>query len=111
MAVTVDEKRTCTTCRELAGLLTGRGVGFDRVEFPVEGPTEPHVREPSVRAAPGPPDALRMREPKARDLVVAAAGAVIAAVVEGSVLLHRPVVVNGDRAGLARPPERVLGIL
>jgi arsenate reductase-like glutaredoxin family protein len=68
MAVTVYEKRTCTTCRRLHELLTERGIDFDTVQYHVEGLTEPE-------------------------------------------LLQRPIVVNGERAVLARPVERVLEIL
>ena len=53
-----------------------------------------------------------MREEGAAEL--AAAGdedAIVAAMVERPQLLQRPIVVNGDRAVLARPIERVLEIL
>jgi arsenate reductase len=53
-----------------------------------------------------------MREAGAGEL--AAAGdeeAIVAAMVARPELLQRPIVVNGDRAVLARPVERVLEIL
>ena len=34
--LTVYEKRTCTTCRNLARLLDERGIGYDRVDYHVE---------------------------------------------------------------------------
>jgi arsenate reductase len=37
--------------------------------------------------------------------------AIVAAIVERPALMQRPVVVNGERAVLARPIERVLEIL
>lgn len=112
MAITVYEKRACTTCRKLAELLTERGVDFERVEYHVEGLTEPELRELLAKAGIPASAALRMREEDAAEL--AAAGdedAIVAAMVARPQLLQRPLVVNGDRAVLARPIERVLEIL
>jgi arsenate reductase (glutaredoxin) len=112
MAVTVYEKRTCTTCRRLAELLHERGVDFERVEYHVEPLTEEEIRALLSKAGLRPSEALRMREPGADEL--AAAGdedAILAAMAERPALLQRPIVVNGERAVLARPVERVLEIL
>ena len=112
MAVTVYEKRTCTTCRKLHDLLTERGVDFDTVEYHVEGLTEPEIRGLLAKAGIPARAALRMREEGAAEL--AAAGdedAIVAAMAARPDLLQRPIVVNGDRAVLARPVERVLEIL
>lgn len=112
MAITVYEKRTCTTCRKLAALLSERGIDFDAVEYHVEGLTEPQIRELLAKAGMSASAALRMREEGAAEL--AAAGdedAIVAAMARRPALLQRPIVVNGDRAVLARPVERVLEIL
>jgi len=111
MAIVVYEKRTCTTCRKLAALLTEQGVDFETVEYHVEGLTSDELR--SLVAKTGVPvrELLRMRENGARDLASADDEAVIAAMAERPELLQRPIVRNGDRAVLARPVERVLEIL
>jgi arsenate reductase (glutaredoxin) len=112
MAITVYEKRTCTTCRKLHELLTERGIDFDTVEYHVEGLTEPQIRELLAKAGISAGEALRMREEGAAEL--AAAGdedAIVAAMAQRPELLQRPIVVNGGRAVLARPVERVLEIL
>jgi len=112
MAITVYEKRTCTTCRKLAALLTERGVDFDTVAYHVEGLTEPEIRALLAKAGIPASAALRMREEGAAEL--AAAGdedAIVAAMARRPELLQRPIVVNGGRAVLARPVERVLEIL
>lgn len=112
MAITVYEKRACTTCRNLAALLAERGIDFDAVEYHVEGLDEPQIRDLLAKAGISAREALRLREAGAADL--AAAGdedAIVAAMVERPELLQRPIVVNGDRAVLARPVERVLEIL
>ncbi|NLT06691.1 MAG: arsenate reductase [Solirubrobacterales bacterium] len=110
--VAVYEKRTCTTCRKLAQLLAERGIDFDRVEYHVLGLTEDEVRSLVAKTGGSAADLLRMREPGAKEL--AAAGdedAIVAAMAERPELLQRPIVVNGDRAVLARPIERALEIL
>jgi arsenate reductase len=112
MAIVVYEKRTCTTCRKLAALLAERGIDFERVEFHVEGLEEDEIRDLLAKTGVPASDLLRMREEGAREL--AATGdeeAIVAAMAERPELLQRPVVVNGDRAVLARPIERVLEIL
>ncbi|HEV7775037.1 MAG TPA: ArsC/Spx/MgsR family protein [Conexibacter sp.] len=112
MAIIVYEKRACTTCRKLAELLAERGVDFERVEYHVEGLTEPELRALLSKAGIPPSAALRMREEGAAELAAAAdEDAIVAAMVERPQLLQRPIVVNGDRAVLARPIERVLEIL
>ena len=37
--------------------------------------------------------------------------ALVEAMVENPILIERPIVVNGDKVALGRPPENVLGIL
>lgn len=112
MPIAVYEKRTCSTCRTLAALLSERGIDFETVEYHVEGLTEPEIRELLAKAGIPASAALRMREEGAAEL--AAAGdedAIVAAMARRPELLQRPIVVNGDRAVLARPVERVLEIL
>lgn len=112
MSVVVYEKRACTTCRKLAELLAQRGVDFERVEYHVEGLTQDELRSLLAKAGLAAAQALRMREPGAAEL--AATGdedAIVAAMAARPELLQRPFVVNGERAVLARPVERVLEIL
>jgi arsenate reductase (glutaredoxin) len=112
MAIVVYEKRTCTTCKQLHALLTERGIDFDTVEYHVEGLSEPEIRELLAKAGISARQALRMREESAAEL--AASGdedAIVAAMAQRPELLQRPIVVNGERAVLARPIERVNEIL
>jgi arsenate reductase len=114
-ALTVYEKPTCTTCRKLAGLLEERGIPFDSVEYHVLGLTTEQVREIATKTGERPAALLRRREGAYAELGVADFEdddeRVIGAMVDHPELLQRPVVVRGDRAVLARPPERVLELL
>ncbi len=111
MAIVVYEKRTCTTCRKLAALLAERGVDFDTVEYHVEGLTEPEIHDLLGKTGASAADLLRTREDGARELAAADEDTIVAAMAERPELLQRPIVVNGDRAVLARPIERALEIL
>jgi arsenate reductase len=111
VAIVVYEKRTCTTCRNLAELLKQRGVDFEEVEYHVEGLTEHEVRELVAKTGVPAGELLRAREQGASELADASEDEIVAAMVERPELLQRPIVVNGDRAVLARPVERVLEIL
>jgi arsenate reductase (glutaredoxin) len=112
MGIVVYEKRACTTCKQLHELLIARGIDFDTVEYHVEGLTAPEIRELLAKAGISAREALRMREEGAAELAASAEeDAIVAAMVERPQLLQRPIVVNGERAVLARPIERVNEIL
>ena len=113
--LTVYEKPTCTTCRRLVALLEERGVDFERVNYHVEGLTEPQLRALLGKAGAAPRDVLRRKEPLVRELGLddprRSDDDLIKAMVEHPRLVERPIVESGDRAVLARPPEKVLDIL
>ena len=111
----VYEKRTCSTCRRLSELLNERGVDFATVEYHVEGLPEPKLRELLAKAGLRPADVLRRREPLVAELGLDAElpsdDELVRLMAEHPQLVQRPIVEHGDRAVLARPPERVLDLL
>ena len=113
--LTVYEKPTCTTCRKLAALLEERGIEFEWVNYYIDPLLEEKIRDFLRKADARPRDVLRKKEPVYKELGLDSPGVtddeLIAAMVEHPQLLERPVVERGDRAVLARPPERVLEIL
>ena len=66
--ITVDEKRTGSTCRKLSELLGERGIDFERVEYHVEGLPEETLRELLRKGGMRPGDVLRRREPLVAEL-------------------------------------------
>jgi arsenate reductase (glutaredoxin) len=107
----VYEKRTCTTCRNLAVLLEERGIDVNRVDFHVEPLSEDEIRA-LVRMTGRPARELfRASEPVHQELRLGEREVddeeAIALMAEHTELMQRPVVVRGDRAVLARPVERV----
>jgi arsenate reductase len=113
--LTVYEKPTCTTCRRLATLLTERGVDFERVNYHVEPLPADRIRELLGKAGLRPGDVLRTKEPVYASLALAerdlSDDELIELMATHPELLQRPIVERGDRAVLARPPERVLDLL
>jgi arsenate reductase len=113
--LTVYEKPTCTTCRNLAALLEQRGIDFERVNYHVEPLPEAKIRELLRKAGMPARDALRTREPVYAELGLGERDVdedeLIRLMAEHPELLQRPVVERGDRAVLARPVERVLELL
>ena len=106
--LTIYEKPTCSTCRSLFTLLTDRGIDFERVDYTVDPLSASQIQELLAKAGLRPRDVVRMKEPDARQLSLDDDQAVLAALEANPELLQRPIVVRGDRAVLARPPERVL---
>lgn len=113
--LTVYEKPTCTTCRNLVALLEERGIDFERVNYHVYPLTEPELRELIGKTGGPPADVLRRNEPIYEELGLdsreASDDELFALMAEHPQLLQRPVVERGDRAVLGRPIERVLELL
>jgi arsenate reductase len=107
----VYEKPTCTTCRNLFALLTERGVDFERVNYIVDPLSASEISELLGKAGLRPRDVVRMKEAGATELPLEDDEAVLAALEARPELLQRPIVVRGDRAVLARPPEKALELL
>jgi arsenate reductase len=113
--ITVYEKRTCATCRNLFELLTERGVDFDRVDYHVEPLPADRIRELLAKADMRPRDALRTKEPLVAEMDLLREDLpddeLIELMAEHPALLQRPIVERGDRAVLARPIERALELV
>ena len=111
----VYEKRTCTTCKNLALLLQERGIDFDRVDYHVEPLSENEIRELVGKTGRPARELFRAREPVYAELALGEQepddDEAIRLMAEHPQLMQRPVVVRGDRAVLARPVERVLELL
>jgi arsenate reductase len=111
----VYEKRTCTTCKNLALLLQERGIDFDRVDYHVEPLSEDEIRELVGKTGRPARELFRAREPVYAELGLADRepddDEAIRLMAEHPALMQRPVVVRGGRAVLARPVERVLELL
>jgi arsenate reductase len=113
--LTVYEKPTCTTCKNLFVLLTERGIDFERVDYHVDPLPEAKIRELVAKTGGPVHDVVRKREPIYEELGLGEREVSddewFRLMAEHPQLLQRPIVERGDRAVLARPVERVLELL
>ena len=112
--ITVYEKPTCTTCRNLNKLFTANGVDWEKVNYFIEPFTESKLTALLKKTGMRPFDALRRAEP---DFKLAGINKdssdkdVIAAMVKYPSIIQRPIVEVGDKAVLARPIEKALDLV
>jgi arsenate reductase len=112
--ITVYEKPTCTTCRNLTKLFIENGIDWDKVNYFIEPFTEEKLTKLLKKTGMRPFDVLRRAEPDFKGLGITAETsdtAVIAAMVKYPSIIQRPIVEVGSRAVLARPIEKALEIL
>jgi arsenate reductase len=112
---TVFYNAACSKCRRVREILDERGDSYELVEY-LKAPPDREALESIVARLDAAPGALvrrdgRFAELGLREADCATAGKVVTLLLEHPELLERPVVVRGDRAVVARPPERVLELL
>lgn len=105
---------SCSKCRGTRDLLAERGVAADYVRYLDDAPDRAELeRVMGLLGLEDPRQMMRTGEPVYGELGLAGAepDELLAAMVEHPVLIERPIVIRGDRAVIARPPERVLELL
>ena len=113
--IVIYQKPTCTTCRQVYAALKESGVPLDSVDYYLEplskSKLEDLLRKMGIRAR----DLLRTREEIYRSLEIGerqlSDDEIIDLMVKHPDLIQRPIVEKGERAILARPPERLREIL
>ena len=96
------------------GILAERGVEADYFHYLDTPPAEADIRRVmGLLGFDDPRDMARRSESKWKELGLddVSAEEIIAAMVDNPILIERPIVIVGDKAVIARPPERVLEIL
>ena len=105
----------CSKSRQALELLRERGVEPEVVEYLKSPPDEATLTRLLKQLGIAPRDLLRTKEPEYKALGLGDAGlddaALIRAMVRHPKLIERPIVVEGRRAVLGRPPEKVLELL
>jgi len=105
---------SCSNCRGARGILEAQGVPVRIVEYLEERPSRAELeRLMGMLGIADPRAMMREKEPQYAELGLATAGreALLDAMHDHPILLQRPILVRGDRAVIARPPERVRELL
>lgn len=113
--VTIYHNPRCSKSRQALQLLRDRGVEPTIVEYLKQPPSAAQIKRLLVMLKMSPRELMRNKEADYAALDLAnlrlSEEALINAMAEHPQLLERPIVVNGEKAALGRPPERVLEIL
>jgi arsenate reductase len=112
--VTVYFNPQCSKCRTAHSILEERGVDADYVRYLDDTPSRTDLERVMVLLGIDDPRAMmRTGESAYRDLDLAGADrdALLDAMVKHPILIERPIVIRGDRAVIARPPELLLELL
>lgn len=113
--ITVYEKPTCSTCRNLDKILRELGADYEKINYYVEPIGEAKLRDLLAKMKLTPRDVLRSKEAIYKELGLSdgrhSDDEIIKLIVKHPELLQRPIVEKGKRAILARPAETVREIL
>ena len=114
MSVTIYHNPRCSKSRQTLALLEENGVTPDIILY-LENPPSTATLEALIKALKlsSARDMMRTKETTYKELSLADASedALIDAMSEHPILMERPIVVNGDKAAIGRPPENVLAVI
>lgn len=109
--ITIYQKPTCTTCREVYAALRESGVDFRAVDYFVDPIPKEKLRELLAKMGLPASALLRQNEAVFRDLGLAERllpeEKLLDLLVKHPELLQRPIVERGSKAILARPAHRL----
>ena len=104
----------CSNCRTAQGILQERGIDADYVRYLENAPTRDDLEDVLAKLGTDDPRAIiRTKEPVYGELGLDGADRdqLLDAMAANPILIQRPIVIHGDRAVVARPPERLLELL
>jgi arsenate reductase len=104
----------CSKCRGARDLLDEREVDADYLRYLDDAPSVEEIRRVmGLLGIDDPRAMMRTGEWIYRELGLASREGddLVAAMVEHPILIERPIVIRGDRAVIARPPEKLLELL
>jgi arsenate reductase len=115
VTITIYQKPTCTTCRQVYAALREAGVDFEAVDYYSDPIPKAKLRELLRKMKLSARELLRTKEQTYKDLRLGERDLtddqIIDLMVKHPDLIQRPIVEKGARAILARPAERLKEIL
>jgi len=113
--ITVYEKPTCTTCRKVLKTLNENGVNFEKVNYYVEPFSKTKLQSLLKKMKMKPSEVLRKNEKVYKDLKFKeknyTENQILNLMIKHPDLVQRPIIEKGNKAILARPPERIKEII
>jgi arsenate reductase len=117
--ITVYQKPTCTTCRQVYAALQESGAGFNAVNYYLDPIPKAKLKELLKKMGMKAPELLRSKEDIYKKLGLAkkvsegkvSDDEILDLMVQHPDLIQRPIVEKGSKAILARPAERLKEIL
>ena len=113
--ITVYEKPTCTTCRQVHSALKESGVDFEAVNYYVDAIPKNKLKELIKKMGIPAAELIRAKEPIYKELKLdqknLTEDQIIDLLARYPDLIQRPIVEKGSKAILARPAERLKEIL
>lgn len=115
MATTIYHNPRCSKSRQTLQLLQDKGVEPEVVLYLENPPSKTALKKLLKSLGMKARDLMRIKEAEYKDNGLDDESLkeddLIAAMIKHPKLIERPIVVNGDKAALGRPPENVLDIL
>ena len=115
MSITIYHNPRCSKSRQTLALLQERGIEPVVVEYLKTPPDAATLKSLLGKLKFSARELMRTKEPAYKEAGLAdpqlSEAALIKAMTEQPVLIERPIVVNGSKAAIGRPPENVLTIL
>jgi arsenate reductase len=113
--ITIYQKPSCTTCRQVYNVLKESGVDFDAVNYFIEPIPKKKLKELLRKMGMSARELLRTKEETYKKLRLAERelpeDELLDLMIKHPELIQRPIVEKGERAILARPAERIKEIL
>jgi arsenate reductase len=115
MPVTIYHNPRCNKSRQTLKLLQDRGIQPTVIEYLKTPPDARTLKSILGKLGMEPRALMRRQEAPYKALNLAdpslSADALVAQMVKNPILIERPIVLNGAKAALGRPPEKVIDIL
>lgn len=109
--ITVYEKPTCTTCRNVSKILIEKGIDFEKVNYYVDQFSKSKLKSLLKKMEMKPSELLRKNEDAYKSLKAIISGSsedeILEMMIENPDLVQRPIVEVNDKAILARPAEEI----
>ncbi|RNI21856.1 arsenate reductase (glutaredoxin) [Rufibacter latericius] len=112
--ITIYHNNRCGKSRQALELLQASGQEVQVVSYLTETPSVEELREVLAKLNLGPEDIIRKGEKLYKEVYATqhlTQEEWLQVLVQNPILIERPIVVNGEKAVIGRPPENVLTIL